>query len=127
MERAFALSQFSMLVRTGFTVFCLCAAWCRTCDSYAEVFDSLSHMWRSKSRWIWVDIEDQADAVGDVDVENFPCLLIADHQHVYFFGPVLPHAGVANRLFERISSGQAVPIADLGLQALCQRLFQQLA
>jgi hypothetical protein len=50
--------------------------------------------------FLWVDIEDHADLVGDLDVENFPTLLIQRHEHVAFFGTMLPDANVANRLIE---------------------------
>ena len=34
-----------------------------------------------------IDIEDQADLMGDVDVETFPTLLIAEGAEPRFFGP----------------------------------------
>lgn len=90
-------------------VYCLCADWCRTCDAYRETFHALAQEWAGKVRWVWVDIEDHADAMGDVDIENFPTLLMADGltdaSPIYFFGTVLPHAGVAARLVERTLAG----------------------
>ena len=115
-----------MTVHADLTVFCLCAAWCRTCDAYADIFKGLSKASRETSRWHWVDIEDQAVAIGDVEVENFPCLLIADDQHVYFFGAVLPNASVTTRLLEHLSDATAKPLADNALEGLRQRLFESL-
>ena len=106
------------------TVYCLCAAWCRTCDAYAAVFQALAARWQTRVRCLWVDIEDQADLVGDVDVEAFPCLLIADRAQVYFFGPVLPHASVAAQLIDRVLAGRQAPVADAEVWALGRRLFQ---
>ena len=116
-----------MSEHTDIAVFCLCAAWCRTCDAYAGVFEALSQSSNDQVRWHWVDIEDQAEAIGDVDVENFPTLLIADAHHAYFWGPVLPHASVAARLLERVRDGQARPLQTIGVEALRQRLFELLA
>lgn len=81
------------------TVACLCAQWCRTCDGYREVFDQvLRALGEMGVQGMWVDVEDQADALGAVDVENFPTLLIARGDEVLFFGPVTPHAQTLQRL-----------------------------
>jgi hypothetical protein len=44
-----------------------------------------------------VDVEDQADAMGDVDVETFPTLLIAKGGQVHYFGAMLPQIEVLVR------------------------------
>jgi thioredoxin-like negative regulator of GroEL len=92
-EVAAALAQDHLVVA------CLCAAWCGTCASYRAVFEELAARHPDKY-FLWVDIEDHADLVGDLDVENFPTLLIQRHEHVAFFGTMLPDANVANRLIE---------------------------
>ena len=81
------------------TVACLCAQWCRTCDGYREVFDQvLLAVNEMGVRGMWVDVEDQADALGAIDVENFPTVLIARGDEVLFFGPITPHAQTLQRL-----------------------------
>jgi len=81
------------------TVACLCAQWCRTCDGYREVFDQvLLAVSEMGVRGMWVDVEDQADALGAIDVENFPTVLIARGDAVLFFGPITPHAQTLQRL-----------------------------
>lgn len=82
-------------------VACLCAAWCRTCDQYRPVFEALRAAFDAQARFVWVDIEDDEDALGDVDVENFPTLLAAQGERVLFFGTVLPHAQTARGIVER--------------------------
>lgn len=82
-------------------VACLCAAWCRTCDEYRPVFEALRAAFDAQARFVWVDIEDDEDALGDVDVENFPTLLAAQGERVLFFGTVLPHAQTARGIVER--------------------------
>ena len=104
------------------TVYCLCAAWCRTCDAYAPVFRSLEQRWPQQVRWVWVDIEEQADAMGDVDVDNFPSLMMVDVQGVVFFGPVLPHTDVACRLIECLLQSHASALPSGALQQLAARL-----
>ena len=78
-------------------VACLCAAWCGTCVSYRATFEDLASRHPDKF-FVWIDIEDHADVVGDLDVENFPTLLIQHHELVAFFGTMLPDVGLAHRL-----------------------------
>lgn len=86
-------------------VACLCAAWCGTCREYREVFD-LTARAHSGYRFRWLDIEDEAELAGDVDIETFPTLLIADAQsaEVWFAGPVLPRAADVQRLIEALTA-----------------------
>lgn len=76
---------------------CLCAAWCDTCRAYRSSFDALAERHPDK-RFVWIDIEDEADVVGDIEVENFPTLLMQRGDVVAFFGTVLPDAKLADRL-----------------------------
>ena len=80
-------------------VACLCAAWCGTCDTYRARFEALASRHPDKF-FVWIDIEDQAAVVGDLDVDNFPTLLIQRHDHVAFFGAVLPDPALAERLLQ---------------------------
>jgi thiol-disulfide isomerase/thioredoxin len=83
----------------GWLVACLCAAWCGTCTSYRAAFDGLAARHPDKT-FVWIDIEDQAGVVGDLDVENFPTLLLQRGDTVAFFGTMLPDANVADRLIQ---------------------------
>jgi thioredoxin 1 len=80
-------------------VACLCAAWCGTCGSYRAAFEALAARHPDKT-FVWIDIEDQADVVGDLDVENFPTLLVQRGDTVAFYGTVLPDAAVAARMVQ---------------------------
>ena len=51
----------------------------------------------------WLDIEDEADALGDLDVETFPTLVIGGRDGaVRFAGPVLPQPGQIARLLQSL-------------------------
>lgn len=80
-------------------IVCLCAAWCGTCREYEPTFAELQRALPGH-RYRWIDIEDEADLVGDVDVETFPTLMLAHRGRVLFAGPVLPRLGDAQRLVE---------------------------
>jgi len=82
-------------------VACLCAAWCRLCEDYRAVLESLADEFDRTSvavRWHWVDIEDEADLLGELDVETFPTIIVADADHVRFVGPVAPQRETLRRL-----------------------------
>ncbi len=85
------------LDQDAWVIACLCAAWCDTCRAYRANFDQLAERHPDK-RFVWVDIEDQADFIGDIDVENFPTLLIQRGDIVAFFGTMLPEIKLADRL-----------------------------
>jgi len=89
-------------------VACLCAAWCGSCRDYRPTFDGLAGRFAESADFVWVDVEDEADALGDLDIEDFPCLLIAAGDATLFLGPVTPQAQTAERL---IRSGLAGELA----------------
>lgn len=104
-------------------VACLCAAWCRTCDEYRPTFDTLRAEFAGRTRFVWVDIEDDEDALGDVDVENFPTLLVARGDRALFFGTVLPHLQTARGLIERALRDELPKVeTDAALAGLPRRI-----
>jgi thioredoxin 1 len=78
-------------------VACLCAGGCGTCTSYRAAFEQMAAR-HPDQHFIWIDIEDQADVVGELDVESFPTLLIQRGETVAFFGTMLPDPALAERL-----------------------------
>lgn len=86
---------------TGWQMICLCADWCGTCRGWRAELAAEARLHPGVD-FAWVDIEDQADAVGDVDIETFPTLLIAHGGTPRFLGPVLPHASAVGRLLESL-------------------------
>lgn len=74
-------------------------------------------------QFIWIDVEDNADAVGDCDIETFPTILIADQLNAKFFGPVLPGADSIRRLLLALSEDAAALMKEDGeTKQLVQRL-----
>lgn len=86
-------------VGAEFLVICLCAEWCATCREYRAGFDELAERFPD-THFRWLDIEDQADDLGDIDIENFPTLFVQRGDAVLFFGTMLPHLGHLRRLVE---------------------------
>lgn len=84
-------------------VACLCAQWCGTCREYGEGFDRLADA-HPDICFVWIDIETHADRFDDLDVENFPTLLIEDSVTTRFFGTVLPHVSIAERMLSDLTA-----------------------
>jgi len=82
-----------------FLVACLCAAWCGTCRDYRTGFDALAAQFPG-TRFLWLDVEDEAELLDDYEVENFPTLLIQRDDTVLFFGTMLPHHELLRRTIE---------------------------
>ena len=61
---------------------------------------------------MWVDIEDDEEALGGVDVVDFPTLLIARGEAIDFHGTVLPHAQTARQLVQRALLGKLGAVID---------------
>lgn len=101
---------------TELDVVCLCAQWCGTCRDYVATFADLQAAMPGH-RYRWIDIEDEADAIGDIDVETFPTLMVSHKGVVLFAGPVLPRLTDAQRLLEaqaeRWDSGNHRPVSGL--------------
>jgi thioredoxin-like negative regulator of GroEL len=100
-------APFDPLPRAPLTVACLCAAWCGTCRDYRAVFEQALSAHRGGGVvGRWIDIEDEADLVGSIDVDNFPTLLISRGDEVLFFGTVTPHASTLTRLMQAALEGR---------------------
>lgn len=112
------------------TIACLCAAWCRTCDAYREVFESVAAELRGAGYTVtahWIDIEDEAELIGDLDVETFPTLLVAVGDQIRFYGPLEPQPETLRRVLQAavtVDAGGAKTSTDASLQALYSRLRQ---
>lgn len=87
----------TMMTDDIWVIACLCADWCGTCRDYRPLFNELAAR-LPEIQFVWIDIEDQADVVGELNVENFPTLLIQRGDCVAFFGTVLPDIQLSQRL-----------------------------
>ena len=105
-------------------VICLCAQWCHICrQMHAALADD--HRLPSMARWLWVDIEEHADQLGDLEVETFPTYLIGRRDEVLLYapGPTQPEAIFSFLL--PYARGRIAPVqaSSLVLQALAALSF----
>ena len=108
---------------------CLCAAWCRLCDDYAPVFDAaVAELGAAglHARRHWIDIEDEAALIDDVDVETFPTLVVIGPDGVRFAGPLTPQPEILRRMLRATvldaQEGESWPAATPELRAFASRL-----
>ncbi|WP_407926774.1 thioredoxin family protein [Advenella mandrilli] len=80
---------------------CYCAQWCDTCKEYFNAFTELSHRF-PQHLFVWVDIEEEPDLLDDIDIENFPTLLIQIEGKNHFFGTLLPYISHLERILQNI-------------------------
>lgn len=108
-----------------YIVACLCADWCGACREYKPLFDSLARKFPNV-RFLWVDVEDEADLIDPIEVEDFPTILIAKDQHPLFFGTVLPHTETVERLIQdKMTADEHTPVKDAAVVKLVRSLQNQ--
>jgi thioredoxin 1 len=86
-----------------FTVTCLCAEWCDVCREYRPAFLALAQRF-PQARFGWLDVEDDAEAVGEREIENFPTLEVRRGDETLFYGVLLPKPEHLARLLEDLFS-----------------------
>jgi len=108
-------------------VVCLCAQWCQVCEDYRSRFAQVQQSVLAdypQCRFLWLDIEDQADLLEPLDIENFPTLLITVAGAPCFFGTITPQPQTLERLVRATLQHSAPALmADLSVQALAGRIL----
>jgi thioredoxin 1 len=111
---------------SSLVVVALCAAWCDTCNEFRASFERIAEA-RPLIVFLWLDIEDDSDVCGDIDVENFPTLAIYRGDALLHFGISLPQQGTVARLVDemttRTAGGSAAPDAVVNLPRTLRRRF----
>jgi thioredoxin 1 len=106
-------------------VVCLCAEWCGVCRDYRSRFEQVQAKF-PQVQFFWIDVEDEADLLHPLDVEDFPTLLIAVGNTPRFLGPLTPQAEMLERLVKsHIDNPDAPVLADPELAALVARILEK--
>ena len=91
--------------QTTWWVACLCAAWCGVCREWLPQFTAQARA-HPQLRFAWVDVEDEDEAMGDVDIETFPTLMVARGDQVLYLAPIPPLGSQFTRLLARLQAQQ---------------------
>ena len=105
------------------TVICLCAQWCGSCREFAPTFDALAAA-HPADVFRWLDIEDEPEPLGDLDITTFPTLIVASASGLHFGGEVLPQGGLGARL---LASVRAAPLAAGALDETLRGQYLQVS
>jgi thiol-disulfide isomerase/thioredoxin len=107
-------------------VVCLCAEWCGVCRDYQERFDAVAKLIQADcpgAEFVWLDVEDEADFLHPLDVENFPTLLIARGDAALFCGPITPQLSTLERMVRTLAQEtHHPPLDDPHLAALVTKI-----
>ena len=106
-------------------VACLCAAWCDTCTAYRATLEAVAAA-RPGLRFAWIDIEDDADSLGDdaLDIETFPTLMLLRGGQPLFHGPLLPQAATLTRLLDALAAHALAPAAASVPAAMAEAVWR---
>ena len=103
-------------------VVCLCADWCGVCRDYGDTLKRVQAHF-PQAQFLWIDVEDEADLLHPLDVENFPTLLLAVGGKPRFFGTVTPQGQTLERLIRsQLDDAGAAALADPAVAALVARI-----
>jgi len=103
-------------------VVALCAAWCDSCNEFRATFERIAQA-RPEMYFLWLDIEDDSEICGDIDIENFPTLAIYRGARLLHYGVSLPQKGTVIRLIDAIAErGETDAAAPQAVRDLPKRL-----
>lgn len=98
-----ALADHPRLATSPLVVLALCADWCGTCRDFEQVLQHLAEA-RPEVVFAWADIEDDAEFVGDIDVESFPTLAVFRAGHALHYGVSLPQEALVARMVDTLGA-----------------------
>lgn len=99
----------------------ICATWCATCREFLPQVQRLADA-NPHVGFLALDVEADADLLGDVDVDDFPTLVVAHPRGVLYYGTTLPQVPVVQRLLDDLLGRDAAPLDSAEAQALAQRI-----
>jgi thiol-disulfide isomerase/thioredoxin len=112
----------NLLPQEAVLVVCLCAEWCGVCRDYVQTFQQMQTRF-PLARFLWIDVEDDADLLHPLEVENFPTLLLIAGGQPRFFGPVRPQPQTLERLIRaQIENGHTQALTDRTVVELAARI-----
>ena len=109
-------------------VVCLCVASCRLCDDYAPIFQRVTAALQTPQRRLqvhWLDIEDEAALLGEMDVETFPTIVVVAEDGVRFAGALTPQPETLQRVLSAVLVATPAPTMAPAVLAFAQRLRQR--
>ncbi len=110
--------------RAEFLIICLCAEWCGVCREYRSGFEAIAGQFPGAG-FYWLDIELHADDLGDLDVENFPTLIIRRQQWILFYGSMPPSPSHLQRTLKAFVQQSVDESREYALSSVERRSWQE--
>jgi hypothetical protein len=96
------------------------------CDDYRSRFEQVRLKVQAdypQGQFLWLDIEDEADLLHPLDVDNFPTILLAVAGQPRFFGPLTPQAQTLERLIlAHLNDAQAPTLTDADVREVVAKI-----
>jgi thioredoxin reductase (NADPH) len=105
-----SLSRDPSLAAERDLVLAFCADWCGTCRAFRPVLERVAAAW-PRVEFAWLDIEDDAELAGELEVESFPAVAIFRAGVPFYFGTTVPLEDVVVRLIRSAFEGDAALVA----------------
>jgi hypothetical protein len=84
-----------------------CAEWCGSCREFRAHFDALDVKGLSK---VWLDIEDHAALLDDIEINNLPTILAVSKDGLsFYFGEIPPKKVLLETILNNLSLGKMPP------------------
>jgi thioredoxin 1 len=84
-----------------------CAEWCGSCREFRAHFDALDVKGLSK---IWLDIEDHAALLEDIEINNLPTILAVSQDGLsFYFGEIPPKKLFLETILNNLLLGKMPP------------------
>jgi len=112
------------LDENAWIVVCFCADWCGSCREYRPQMEALADL-RQDARFFWVDIEDHADMMGELDIDKFPTISIQRGNIVAFYSCIHPDAKLAERILQSMMDETPETLARLAQSNDERRAWQK--
>ena len=91
--------------------------WCARCRALRPIFDALAAQRHENEAWLWLDLEDHADFIGDDLPDNLP-VLMAYRGNCLVLSQALATETVAIRaLVDAARSAPPAGLSDPGIRA----------
>lgn len=101
-------------------VVCLCAEWCHICRDLRPRLATAETRLTAATQLVWLDVEDHADLLGDLEVETFPSYLIGRNDEVLLFAPGPARADALTDFIAPYAAGR------MGAQPVSQQVHRAL-
>lgn len=105
-------------MKTDLVIFC--AAWCGVCRDLNKIW--LTQPNNLNIQMYWVDIDDYADQLEEIEFESFPYIATFKNKKLSFFGTALPNIAVIKKIAHQTQCAEL----DLQHQSVLENLLQLL-